>query len=386
MDWKQTGAQFFKAIRDVIQVPLGKSRSAGQERTNAGPGSSINDKSQGPAPSGRWPLIIAAGGIALLALWWLGNRGTLVETIKVKTGDAAEVVYATGVIEPVHWAKVTSLQRKRIVEICKCEGQPVKKGDVLARLDDIQERAMLAELEARLQRLKADADRIERLVERNITARSTLEEKLTQVDEQEARVLAQRDRIADLALKSPVDGIVLRRDGEVGEIAGTSQNDTLLWVGQPRPLRVVAEINEDDIIRVKPGQKVLLRHEGQVGQPMPASVERVTPKGDPDTKTFRAYLALPDDTPLRIGMSVEANIVVQDVKNALIVPAEAVKDGKVIRVVDGRAALTPVEVGIRGSGQVEIKSGLAEGNVLVSPFNPGLKPDATLRTRQRAAK
>lgn len=386
MDWKQTGAQFFKAIRDLIQVPLGKSRFAGQECTNAGPGSSINDNSQGPAPSGRWPLIVAAGGIALLALWWLGNRGTLVETIKVKTGDAAEVVYATGVIEPVHWAKVTSLQRKRIVEICKCEGQPVKKGDVLARLDDIQERAMLAELEARLQRLKADADRIERLVERNITARSTLEEKLTQVDEQEARVLAQRDRIADLALKSPVDGIVLRRDGEVGEIAGTSQNDTLLWVGQPRPLRVVAEINEDDIIRVKPGQKVLLRHEGQVDQPMPASVERVTPKGDPDTKTFRAYLALPDDTPLRIGMSVEANIVVQEVKNALLVPAEAVKDGKVIRVVDGRAALTPVEVGIRGSGQVEIKSGLAEGDVLVSPFNPGLKPDATLRTRQRAAK
>ena len=85
-------------------------------------------------------------------------------------------------------------------------------------------------------------------------------------------------------------------------------------------------------------------------------------------------------------MSVEANIVVQEVKNALLVPAEAVKDGKVIRVVDGRAALTPVEVGIRGSGQVEIKSGLAEGDVLVSPFNPGLKPDATLRTRQRAAK
>ena len=49
---------------------------------------------------------------------------------------AAEIVYATGVVEPLRWAKVLALSRKRIVWICDCEGKVVKKGDVLVKLDD----------------------------------------------------------------------------------------------------------------------------------------------------------------------------------------------------------------------------------------------------------
>lgn len=330
----------------------------------------------------RWAIAFALV-VAAIAWWWL-NRGIPVEVFEARRGSAAEVVYATGVIEPVHWAKVTALQRKRIVEICKCEGKEVSRGDVLVRLDDAQERAALSELQARLERLQADADRTERLVQRNIAARTILEEKLTQVEEHQARVAAQRERIADLALKAPVDGVVLRRDGEVGEIAGIGAQDTLLWVGQPKPLRVVAEINEDDILRVKPGQKVLLRHEGQPDRPMYATVDRLTPKGDPDTKTFRAYLALPDDTPLRIGMSVEANIIVEEVQDGILVRAEALHDGKVIRIVDGeRARITPIETGIKGKGLVEIRSGLAAGDRVVSPFDPEIENGALLRIENR---
>lgn len=358
---------------------LGRAPPSGSLASGARPGLLV------PGPL-DWRAAAVAVAAALLAGWWMINRGTPVETIPVQPGSAAEVVYATGVIEPVNWAKVTSLQRKRIVDICKCEGAAVNKGDVLVRLDDAVERAALAELQARLERLQADADRTERLVARDIAARTTLEEKLTQVDEQKARVEAQRDRIADLALKSPVDGVVLRRDGEIGEIAGTTASDTLIWVGQPRPLRVVAEINEDDILRVKPGQKVLLRHEGRPGEPMHATVERVTPKGDPDTKTFRAYLALPDDTPLKIGMSVEANIIVAEVENGLLVRAEAVSDGKVIRVADGRAAVTPVELGIKGAGLIEIRNGLAAGDRLVTPYDPGIADGALLRPTESAAR
>ena len=98
------------------------------------------------------------------------------------------------------------------------------------------------------------------------------------------------------------------------EIAGTAPNEALLWVGQARPLRIDAEINEEDIVKVRPRQRVLLRHDGHEGTPLEAVVERLTPKGDPETKTFRAYLLLPDDTPLMIGMSVEANIVVREVE------------------------------------------------------------------------
>ena len=51
-------------------------------------------------------------------------------------GTAVEIVYATGGVEPVRWAKVASVIRDRIVEICDCEGKTVAKDDVLARLDE----------------------------------------------------------------------------------------------------------------------------------------------------------------------------------------------------------------------------------------------------------
>ena len=84
-------------------------------------------------------------------------------------------------------------------------------------------------------------------------------------------------------------------------------------------------------------------------------------------------------------MSVEANIVVNEVANARLVPAEAVKNGMVIRVVDGRAKYTPVEVGIKGAGLVDIKNGLDAGDVLVSPFDAGIGPNESLRPKQQAA-
>lgn len=327
----------------------------------------------------RVPAVLAtlllAFGLAAFAFW----RGPLVNTVLAITGDAAEVVYATGVVEPVHWAKITALQRKRIVELCRCEGEPVKKGDVLARLDDTEERAVLTEIEARLERLRADAARLEKLVASNVTSRIAYEEVLTQVREYEARTAAQHDRIEDLILKSPMDGIVLRRDGEVGEIAGTTANAELLWVGQARPLRVVAEINEEDITKVKPRQRVYLRHDGHGGEPLEAIVERLTPKGDPETKTFRAYLMLPNNTPLMIGMSVEANIVISEARNVVLVPAEAIVNEKVQRIDGTSISLQPVTTGIRGSGMIELKRGLASGEQIISPFRDDLNDGARIR-------
>jgi RND family efflux transporter MFP subunit len=296
------------------------------------------------------------------------------------------VVYATGNVEPLLWAKVAALQRKRIVEICRCEGREVKAGDVLARLDDDEERSVLSELEARLQRYREDAARLKGLYERNVTARTTYEEKETQVREYEARVAAQKERIDLLKLKAPMDGIVLRRDGEVGEIAGTGTSDVLLWVGQPRPLRVVAEVNEDDIPRVKVGQKALLRHEGHSGGPLEATVDAVTPKGDPLTKTFRVYLTLPDDTPLKVGMSVEANIIVAEARNVLLVPSEALSGKTVEVVVNGRAVRRTVETGIRGTRMTEIHSGLEAQEVVVSPFRPEIADGGRIRPAAGGAK
>src|SRR5690606_8939338 len=154
------------------------------------------------------------------------------------------------------------------------------------------------------------------------------------------------------------DGVVLRRDGEIGEIAEIGQ--TLFRVGVPKPLQVVAEVNEEDIPRVAVGQTVLLRTDAFAGQRLEGRVQRITPLGDAEAKTYRIRIALPDDTPLIVGMSVEANVVTRQKADALLVPSDAVSDGRVL-VVDGdRGSWRQVAIGIRGTRKVEIVSGLAE--------------------------
>jgi RND family efflux transporter MFP subunit len=371
-----------------MQRPLSESRPP--EELKPSPDSGADTRPMTDAvtarTSQRWLAIILTLALMATAAWWLIGRGPEVRSAMPVRGDAAEVVYATGNVEPVNWAKVAALQRKRIVDICHCEGQAVTKGEVLVRLDDDEERAVLKELEVRLRRYREDAERLRGLVERNVTPRTVLDEKETQVQEYEARVAAQKDRIDLLLLKAPMDGVVLRRDGEVGEIAGTGANDVLLWVGQPRPLRVVAEVNEDDIARVKTGQRTLLRHEGHTGTTLSAMVDSVTPKGDPQNKTFRVYLSLADDTPLKIGMSVEANIIVADVKDALLVPSEAVSDKVVQVIVDGRLHRRVVETGIRGTRMTEIRSGLSKSERVAAPFRADIADGRSVRPIPTSAK
>ncbi len=310
-------------------------------------------------------LILAAG---VLAWFFRGEVFTTpVNAVHPTRGTAAEVVYATGTVEPEKWAKVVALQRKRILALCDCEGRVVKAGDVLGQLDDGQERALLSELEARRKRLLGDVERTRGLVARNAATQTSLDQLITQLDEFQARIVAQQDRIAELVLRSPMDGVVLRKDGEVGEVSGIGMGDVLFWVGQPKPLRVVADVNEEDIPRVRTGQAVLVRSEGFKDQALAAKVGEITPKGDPATKTFRVYLNLPDDTPLQIGMSVEANIVTREKANALLLPAEAFNGQNVFRIVDNRLHLVRLKTGLRGTRAIEIVAGLTEADSIASP-------------------
>src|SRR5207248_10796563 len=101
------------------------------------------------------------------------------------------------------------------------------------------------------------------------------------------------------------------------------------------------------------GQKALLRTEAFANQALPAVVSQITPKGDPTRKTFRIYLRLPNDTPLRIGMTCEANIIFREKASAIVVPSEAVSGNFVQVVESGRANRIPVTVGIKGTRTVE---------------------------------
>ncbi len=334
----------------------------------------------------RTVLIVGLAALVVGVLAWRFWLAPLdVAALRPTRGTAAEVVYATGTVEPEKWAKVIALSRKRITKLCDCEGKPVKAGDVLGQLDDVEERAALRELDARRHRIEQDLERTRGLVARAAATQTALDQLVTQLAEYEARIAAQEDRIADLILHAPMDGVVLRKDGEVGEIAGTGAADVLFWVGQPKPLRIVADVNEEDIPRVSTGQKVLIRNEGFKDRLLAGTVGEITPKGDPATKTFRVYLNLPAETPLKIGMSVEANIVTREKENALLLPAEAIVGDKIFVVVAGKLKLVPVKTGIRGTRAVEILEGVGEGDLVASPAQNTFRDGLRVRVKEGSA-
>jgi membrane fusion protein (multidrug efflux system) len=318
--------------------------------------------------------ILAAGGA-----YWSFTRPVAVATVTTRRGDAAEVVYATGTVEPRNWAKVTALVRERILERCDCEGQRVEKGHVLARLDSAQAEAALAELKARQKLATAEHDRLSVLVERNVMSQQALDRARSEMGQASALIAGQTARLENYLLRAPMRGTVLRRDGEVGEIA--EPGTVLFWIGEARPLRIVAEVNEEDIPQVRPGQRALIRADAFPGRTLEGTVDGITPKGDPVAKTYRVYLALPDETPLLIGMTVELNIVSRVARDALLVPAGAVQ-GNAVFVVEGETGRRrELSIGIRGTGDVEVLSGLPEQARLVAPFPDKLRDGARVRPR-----
>lgn len=300
-----------------------------------------------------------------------------VTTSVATLAPVSEAIYGTGTVEPARWAKVVPLQRRRLVDLCTCEGQLVKAGQVLGRQDDAEERNALNELQISSQQAERDLDRAAKDRTKNDDTQKEYEKRWTQVQEYKSRITAQQTRIDQLVLRAPLDGMVLRRDGEVGEIAGPT--DVLFWVGPPLPMQVVAEVNEEEINRIAVGQKALLRSEAFPAQSLRASVSQITPKGDPTRKTFRVYLLLPNDSPLRIGMSVEANIIFREKASAIIVPAEAVSGDFVQTIDEDRLVRVPVRVGIRGSRNVEIIGNISRGMTVLSPARPDLADGTRVR-------
>jgi RND family efflux transporter MFP subunit len=267
--------------------------------------------------------------------------------------------------------------RGRIVERCRCEGKAVKAGDILARLDDKEAQATLNDLRALEEFQRREFDRQEQLLARGAATSQAYQRAESDLARIRAQIAAQAQRLEYYKLVAPMDGTVLKEDGEVGDMVDPG---TILYrIGLETPRWVVADVNEEDIPRVQVGQKALLRTDAFTGQALPGFVKQITPAGDPLAKTFRVRIGLPNDTPLRIGMSVEANIVSREKQDVALVPANAVVNNSLLVIENDRARLRKVELGIRGTGLVEIVQGAREGELVASPATSNIKDGSRVR-------
>ena len=311
---------------------------------------------------------------ALAALAWIVETRVLapplVRTTAPRWGPLAEGVYATGVVEPLAWAKVRTEAGGRLIALARAEGQDVAAGDLLAQIDDQKQRARMAEIESRLRYLEAERLRQRALVGGGAASRKTLELLQSEFDQAVAQRTMAAEALRQSRVTAPIAGRVLRREGRVGEVV--DPGTLLFWIGSPRDRLIVAQIDEEYFPRVELGQRAFASADAHPGRSFPGRVIERTPFGDSDQRSYRIRIAL-DAAPgaadpaeaLALGMTVEVNVVVRSADRVLLVPRAAIA-GSGLWVVDaGLAVHRPIRIGLRGRDLVEVREGLSGDEEIV---------------------
>jgi len=297
--------------------------------------------------------------------------------VAARTGSVSDLVYATGFVEPRHPVTVSARITAPVRAVLVDEGDTVRAGQPLILLDDREQRMLLAQAAAlRLQSNLAER-RTLTLFDQGWVTRSAREQAVATADAARSAEAAARARLDQLVIRAGIGGIVLKRDVQPGDMA--TPNNAMLEIGDPRDVWITATIDERDVPQVHPGQAVLLKTDAFPGRVFHGRLTVLTPGGDPTQRAFRARIVLTDGVRLPIGLTLEANLVVYQRNNALLVPRSALRDGAVWRV-DGRRALRqPVTMGLIDEDRVEVRNGLRPGEWIVRQPDPGWRDVARIQ-------
>jgi RND family efflux transporter MFP subunit len=317
--------------------------------------------------------VLTGGG---WATWrWLGP--VAVETTQPSRGPAVRAVYATGTVEPTVMLPIAPRNAGRLMELNAAEGDQVRAGQTLAQLEDADLKKSVDELEARARFAKSQLDRAQTLLDKGlgtVLERDRAKSEQQAADAAVARALALR---GFMTLTAPADGQILQRDGEVGQLIPANQ--PIFYFSCCAPLRIEAEVDEEDILLVQPDQRTLIRAPALPGRILEGQVAEITPKGNPVTRGYRVWIRFAEDPPLRIGMTTEVNIIVSERPDALLVPATAVSEGQVWVVRDGRLHRQAVQTGVIGEAKTEILAGLSATDQIVIRPATGLREGRRVR-------
>jgi RND family efflux transporter MFP subunit len=319
--------------------------------------------------------LIVLGPAAGAAFYWQGPIP--VEVVLPTRGPAVEAVYGPGTVEPVVMLPIGPKVAGRLARLLADEGDTVSAGQTLAELDNRELAALVSEWESRVRYSESQFKRASELFKKRITTEAALDQARNELDTATAALDRARRQLGEMTLTAPDDGIIVQRDGEVGQLL--QPGDTIFWMSCCDDLRITAEIDEEDVARVKPGQKALIRADAFPEEVFEGEVTEITPKGDPVARSFRVRIRLPAGTPLMIGMTADCNIVLAERADALLIPASAVTGDSVWVVEDGKIWRRRIDVGVEGERLVEVISGLSETDAVVTNPSSRLSDGRTAR-------
>jgi HlyD family secretion protein len=263
---------------------------------------------------------------------------------KVTQTTISTTISATGTLEPVDQVEVGTQVSGDIAKIYVDFNSKVKKGQVIAELDKSKLKATLTQAEIAYRSAENDYkykestyNRVKKLSESN--AASAVELETAEYNMNSAKLAAERSKnevsqarlnLSYATIKSPIDGVVLKRAVEVGQTVAASMSTPTLFViaKDLSQMKVMAAVDEADIGQVKQDQRVTFTVDAFQGETFNGSVQevRLNPTTTSNVVTYTVVITAENpDQKLLPGMTATCTIVTQEVKDAIAIPVKALK-------------------------------------------------------------
>lgn len=360
-------------------------------------------------------LVLVIAVLIVIGVAWFTHRDDSSSTADSphQSGDAVSAMAATQEDFPVYVSAlgtVTSLATVNVVpqvegtleSINVNEGDYVRRGDLIARIDDRtsnaslqQSQGELAQAQAQLNNARQNLERNRQLYSRGAISRQTFDDQRDQVnqyqgtvDAQQAAVRNARANLSYTAITSPVDGVVGVRNIDPGNLVSSGSSSPLMTITQLDPISVVFSLptsyRQKIATRLKQGVVVNVFESGEKQQLAQGRLQSIDSQIDSDTNTLRMRAHFDNaNTALYPGQFVNVQVELTRLPNAVVVPETAVQsaqDGSFVYVVgeDNKVQRRKIVEQATSAERVAIASGLKEGEQVVVDGVDRLRDGATV--------
>lgn len=307
----------------------------------------------------------------------------LVQVTQVAQRDLSRTMAYTGSVEPVKVARMASPAEGPIMACSVREGDTVKKGQVLVRVgrSRIAETGLIAAREEQ-RRQELEFRRVEQLVKSGSLSGDQMDAARSNLRRAEAQVAAMETGADDYAIETPWAGVVSRV--WISEGNYVAPRTPLVELYDPASLVVRMAVPEQQVLAVGADQSVQITLDAYPEKRFSGRITRVYPELERTSRTVTVEAVLDTDIRLLSGMFARVDVVVETVKDALVVPENALlvlPDGEtVVFVLDGEKAMRrKVQSGLEAGGFIAITSGIAAGETVVTRGHEALKDSATVK-------
>jgi RND family efflux transporter MFP subunit len=309
------------------------------------------------------------------------EKAVTVAVMPVKKGTLTEALSLVGTIAANNDVPIVSETSGKVKSVYTKVGQSVGGGSVLFQVDDELKYAAYQSAQVGYEKAKKDYERYEALHKDGGVSDGQLEQFRQSFKSLESQFVTARRQYTDAKIKTPIAGIVTARNVDVG--AYVNMGTVVANVVDISRLKVKVSVGEADVFKLGVGDEVEITTDVYPTAILKGKIETISSKGD-DAHTYPVEISLPNSKafPLKAGMFGRVNFLSLGNRETLVIPREAlvgsVKNAEVY-VADGTTAhLRKITVGRDAGMQLEVLSGLKEGEILVTGGQNNLRDGAQI--------